>query len=110
MKKGFQFFSAFRIATICFALGGVAVYLSFVCQLNYAAAQEVGLQKYPSSILLERSDSIITDYSFPVDGAVRQITNYCGVNFIVLETVNGMALPPIVNGIELGSEPSIGAG
>lgn len=110
MKRGIQSSFIFRLAALCVTLGVVAVYSVLGSLPGEAVVQGSNLQKYPSSILLECSDSITTSIYFPVDGAVRELTNVRGINFIVLETVNGKAMPPIVNGIELGSTMAIGEG
>lgn len=116
MKNAAAKFFAVRLVVLSVILGALAALLATGKNPLEAYAQTPDIQqmptfqKYPSSLEDVKTRNINGATWYPMEGVVRECINYSGVNFIVLETINGKAMRPIVNGIELGNPIASGAG
>ncbi len=99
-------FFIFRVAALSFIFGALAMYFALGKLPNPSFAEPQQPLPYPASLQAQASNKSFSGFSFPSDGVIRQHITDLGVNYIVLETVNGVAMPPVINGIAMGDSMS----
>lgn len=99
-------FFVFRVAALSFILGALAMYFALGKLPNPSFAESPQPLPYPASLQAMAAKNSFSGFYFPSDGVIRQHITDRGVNYIILETVNGVAMPPVINGIALGDSMS----